>query len=70
MHLIKLRGLVFTDDSLILRKWDCKSHMSQNDSWHLGLEKTRTVETVPIVLGQYKLGKTLGIGAFSEVKCR
>lgn len=26
-------------------------------------------ENVPIMLGQYKLGKTLGIGAFGKVKC-
>jgi hypothetical protein len=28
------------------------------------------MENVPIVLGQYKLGKTLGIGAFGKVKCK
>jgi hypothetical protein len=27
-------------------------------------------ENVPIVLGQYRLGKTLGIGAFGKVKCK
>ena len=27
-------------------------------------------ENVPIQLGQYKLGKTLGIGAFGKVKCK
>jgi hypothetical protein len=27
------------------------------------------MDTVPIVLGQYRLGKTLGIGAFGKVKC-
>jgi 5'-AMP-activated protein kinase catalytic alpha subunit len=26
------------------------------------------MDNVPIVLGQYKLGKTLGIGAFGKVK--
>ncbi len=26
------------------------------------------MENIPIVLGQYKLGKTLGIGAFGKVK--
>jgi hypothetical protein len=27
------------------------------------------MENVPIVLAQYRLGKTLGIGAFGKVKC-
>lgn len=27
------------------------------------------MENVPVVLGQYRLGKTLGIGAFGKVKC-
>jgi hypothetical protein len=26
------------------------------------------MDNVPIVLGQYRLGKTLGIGAFGKVK--
>jgi hypothetical protein len=28
------------------------------------------MDNVPIVLGQYRLGKTLGIGAFGKVKCK
>ena len=27
------------------------------------------MDNVPIVLAQYRLGKTLGIGAFGKVKC-
>jgi 5'-AMP-activated protein kinase, catalytic alpha subunit len=27
------------------------------------------MENVPVILGQYRLGKTLGIGAFGKVKC-
>ena len=28
------------------------------------------MDNVPIVLGQYRIGKTLGIGAFGKVKCK
>jgi hypothetical protein len=28
------------------------------------------MDNVPIVLGQYRLGKTLGIGAFGKVKSK
>ena len=28
------------------------------------------MENVPVILGQYRLGKTLGIGAFGKVKCK
>jgi len=28
------------------------------------------MENIPIILGQYRLGKTLGIGAFGKVKCK
>lgn len=28
------------------------------------------MDNVPIVLAQYRLGKTLGIGAFGKVKCK
>ncbi len=28
------------------------------------------METVPVILNQYRIGKTLGIGAFGKVKCK
>lgn len=28
------------------------------------------MENVPVVIGRYRLSKTLGIGAFGKVKCR
>ncbi len=28
------------------------------------------VDNTPVLLGQYRIGKTLGIGAFGKVKCK
>lgn len=32
--------------------------------------QTNVRDNEPIVLGRYKLNKTLGIGAFGKVKCK